>query len=204
MNKKKKKALLLLLYLSLVLFVFFFYWVEGGGGVLIHQSKLTVTSIKNQATFFFFTRALPKTHQQKTPNIGQNPKTKAWSRHEVERGQTNTTRPSLSLGSIVSVSPIDPPPPFLVSPPPPPASVNDSSSACAVVYSFPAVKGCPLKVPFVHRLHFVIQFLFCFVRWLFPECRARAQHFKWNHYRSSLHFLISKCWNLHPDMKCVN
>lgn len=25
------------------------------------------------------------------------------------------------------------------------------------MYSFPAVKGCPLKVPFVHRLHFVIQ-----------------------------------------------
>lgn len=40
---------------------------------------------------------------------------------------------------------------------PPPSSVNDSYSACAVVYSFPAVKGCPLKVPFVHRLHFVIQ-----------------------------------------------
>lgn len=38
-----------------------------------------------------------------------------------------------------------------------PSSVNDSYSACAVVYSFPAVKGCPLKVPFVHRLHFVIQ-----------------------------------------------
>lgn len=41
--------------------------------------------------------------------------------------------------------------------PTPPSSVNDSYSACAVVYSFPAVKGCPLKVPFVHRLHFVIQ-----------------------------------------------
>lgn len=38
-----------------------------------------------------------------------------------------------------------------------PSSVNDSYSACVVVYSFPAVKGCPLKVPFVHRLHFVIQ-----------------------------------------------
>lgn len=38
-----------------------------------------------------------------------------------------------------------------------PSSVNDSYSACVVVYSFPAVKGCPLKVPFVQRLHFVIQ-----------------------------------------------
>lgn len=38
-----------------------------------------------------------------------------------------------------------------------PSSVNYSFSVCAVVYSFPAVKGCPLKVPFVHKLHFVIQ-----------------------------------------------
>lgn len=49
-------------------------------------------------------------------------------------------------GSKVSLSPV-----FT------PSSVNDSYSACVVVYSFPAVKGCPLKVPFVHRLHFVIQ-----------------------------------------------
>lgn len=50
-----------------------------------------------------------------------------------------------------------------------PSSVNDSYSACAVVYSFPAVKGCPLKVPFVHRLHFVIKmalFFFSFVFFL--------------------------------------
>lgn len=37
------------------------------------------------------------------------------------------------------------------------------------MYSFPAVKGCPLKVPFVHRLHFVIQialfFLFLNTAW---------------------------------------
>lgn len=50
--------------------------------------------------------------------------------------------------------------------PPPPPSVNDSYSACAVVYSFPAVKGCPLKVPFVHRLHFVIQIAPFFSKWL--------------------------------------
>lgn len=45
------------------------------------------------------------------------------------------------------------------------SSVNDSYSACAVVYSFPAVKGCPLKVPFVHRLHFVNQ-IALFSKWL--------------------------------------
>lgn len=45
-----------------------------------------------------------------------------------------------------------------------PSSVNYSYSACAVVYSFPAVKGCPLKVPFVHRLHFVIQIAPIFFR----------------------------------------
>lgn len=64
----------------------------------------------------------------------------------LELGTNMRSEPFMKQAAKVSLSPV-----------PPPSSVNDSYSACAVVYSFPAVKGCPLKVPFVHRLHFVIQ-----------------------------------------------